>query len=445
MGIIGAGVGGATLGALLKKRAPSISVRVWERSEGELPPGFNLLLAPNHLECLSTGDAALGEAVREKGVPFKMWTHRSFGGDVSMRMDASSLTLGEYGSIGRWDVVNETLRSACDVEYGVDIVGHEYISEKEILVDLGKSGKATVDLLVVADGRYSKSRGVDVEHRTSPGLSNFRLVLPRNDDAEMLLETHERIYNFPDLSLLGPGGLYESLSARSGADPDFENVCMKGHARIGIMPLRSSSKETPDSYALYGNFRVAQQIPKEAKTADGLMALYTPEDESKIDDLGRFTLDGLSSRSDEIYWARMQRSDTKYRDPGGHVMFIGDAASGFFPTLGQGAGQAIEDAVVAAGVLAGGTDHGSSGGDKKIDASVLTSLVEKIRYDRREFVADLSDDHAAHMAIGGRKALAEFDELWRSVGGQSDLRKLWTQYPRFSESYSEASKLTTLA
>ena len=63
------------------------------------------------------------------------------------------------------------------------------------------------------------------------------------------------------------------------------------------------------------------------------MALYKPRGEP--DALGRFVLRGLAANADQIYWARMQRSPTHYRDSRGGVLLIGDAASGFFPSLGQ--------------------------------------------------------------------------------------------------------------
>ena len=52
-----------------------------------------------------------------------------------------------------------------------------------------------------------------------------------------------------------------------------------------------------------------------------------------------------------MHWARMQEHDVLYADPVSNVLYLGDAAHGMVPTLGQGATQAIEDACVAADQL----------------------------------------------------------------------------------------------
>ena len=41
-----------------------------------------------------------------------------------------------------------------------------------------------------------------------------------------------------------------------------------------------------DRYAAYGNFRFDSEIPPEAKTAEGLLALYTPRRGVEPDALG---------------------------------------------------------------------------------------------------------------------------------------------------------------
>ena len=107
-----------------------------------------------------------------------------------------------------------------------------------------------------------------------------------------------------------------------------------------------------------------------------------------------FVLDGIRRNADKIHWARMQRNPTRYRDAQGRVLLIGDAASGFFPSLGQGAGQAIEDASVAANVLAGALDAlskaaaagGGPAAAAALDVPAATSLIEAIRLPRRELV-----------------------------------------------------------
>ena len=61
----------------------------------------------------------------------------------------------------------------------------------------------------------------------------------------------------------------------------------------------------------------------------------------------------LAGHIDEVNWARTQEIDTLHQAMGGRVLLIGDAAHAMFQTLGQGATQAIEDALAAAAVIAG--------------------------------------------------------------------------------------------
>ena len=449
VGIIGAGVGGATLAALLRKSA-DVDLRVWEgKAEGVLPDGYNLLFNHNHVGALHDADPELAATVTAAGSPYKHWTNRTFEGEVTMHRDVHSEGLTgdtEWGSILRWDIVCAKLRAACadDIRYGSRVEHHAY-DDGAIVVDVNGEAER-VDLLVVSDGRYSRQRELAVGEKTAhslshvanSGMANFRLVY-ENDGSMPELKTHDRLYNFPDASRLAAGGEFAHLSAAAGASPSFEHVCMKGHARIGIMPLRSSSG-TVDRYAAYGNFRFEGDIPPEAKTADGLLAMYTPRGGAP-DALGAFVLRGLERHADKIYWARMQRSSTSYRDQRGGVLLIGDAASGFFPSLGQGAGAAIEDASCAASVLLGALERRRKRGGR-LDVAACTALIDQLRRERRDFIADLSDVHTAHMIEGGRAALSAFeDEQWRADAGRRSLEMLWTGFPRARDSHAAAYAL----
>ena len=457
VGIVGAGVGGSMLAALLRKSSENVEVHVWEyKKEGELPAGFNLLFNHNHVASLEDADAELAASVKSAGTPYRNWTNRTFEGEVTMSCDVYAEGLSgdtEYGSILRWDRVCETLRDGAvaygggGIQYESQVKHHTY-DDGTVVVDVNDE-KVHVDMLVVSDGRYSKQRELAVGPSTHSldhvrardgargGMANFRLTY-ENDGSMPELRTHDRLYNFPDVSRLKPGGEFAHLSAAAGASPSFEHVCMQGHARLGIMPLRSHSGRI-DRYAAYGNFRFDGEIPPEAKTPEGLLAMYTPRGEA--DELGKFVLRGLAKNADHIYWARMQRSDTHYRDARGGVLLIGDAASGFFPSLGQGAGAAIEDASCAANVILGALEKQKSRGGS-IDVAACTQLVDRLRRDRRDFIADLSDVHTAHMIEGGRDALDAFEsEEWRAERGRKALTQLWAGFPLAKDSRAAAYAL----
>jgi salicylate hydroxylase len=63
-------------------------------------------------------------------------------------------------------------------------------------------------------------------------------------------------------------------------------------------------------------------------------------------------LDAICANAADLHWARMQEHDVLYADPDWNVLYLGDAAHNMVPTLGQGAAQAIEDATVAADIIA---------------------------------------------------------------------------------------------
>ncbi len=63
-------------------------------------------------------------------------------------------------------------------------------------------------------------------------------------------------------------------------------------------------------------------------------------------------IDQICANVADTHWARMQEHDALYRAADCNVLYLGDAAHGMVPTLGQGATQAIEDAAVAATLIA---------------------------------------------------------------------------------------------
>ncbi len=63
-------------------------------------------------------------------------------------------------------------------------------------------------------------------------------------------------------------------------------------------------------------------------------------------------IDSICENVTETHWARMQEHELLYRAADCHVLYLGDAAHGMVPTLGQGATQALEDAANAAALIA---------------------------------------------------------------------------------------------
>jgi salicylate hydroxylase len=119
------------------------------------------------------------------------------------------------------------------------------------------------------------------------------------------------------------------------------------------------------------------------RTPDALRAAYTPR-HAPASDQARWLIDQLADNVADTHWARMQEHDALYRAADCNVLYLGDAAHGMVPTLGQGATQAIEDAACAAALI---TLRHQAG---ELDAGRWCEEIEALRRDRMRFVMEFS-------------------------------------------------------
>src|SRR5262249_50509066 len=94
-----------------------------------------------------------------------------------------------------------------------------------------------------------------------------------------------------------------------------------------------------------------EPIPEALKQPAAIRALYVPPN-GNLSSQARWMLDTLCARAADLHWAPMQWHCVHYADPDWNVLYLGDAAHGMVPTLGQGATQAIEDATIAGDIIA---------------------------------------------------------------------------------------------
>jgi salicylate hydroxylase len=95
-------------------------------------------------------------------------------------------------------------------------------------------------------------------------------------------------------------------------------------------------------------------------------------------------IDTVCANVAETHWARMQEHDALYRAADCNVLYLGDAAHGMVPTLGQGATQAIEDAANAAALIAQRYNQG------RHDIQSWLTEIEVLRGQRMRFVMEFS-------------------------------------------------------
>ena len=316
--IVGAGIGG--LSAAIALRKAGWDVRIFERSASLRELGFGLGLAPNAMAAL--GELGVGETVLARG-----WEPAS--GEMR-RMDGTVLKRAQIprGILGGPFVI--AMRTAL---YGslLDVVGVDTVTAEseaigfttrgqQVTLHLANGSRAEGDLLVGADGVRSVIRRQ--LHPAEPPARPSRIISLRGAvDAAV---TH--LGGVDGLYYLGPG--VESAHIRASAT------------------------------GIYWFFAVAEElVPSEIRlkadsttgAAEALLAHMTPQ----FDDTFRAI---TSATSDFHYDGVLADRDPLPRWGDGVVTLIGDAAHPMLPHTGQGAAQAIVDAVTLGKMLAGGVN-----------------------------------------------------------------------------------------
>src|SRR5216684_7036164 len=152
---------------------------------------------------------------------------------------------------------------------------------------------------------------------------------------------------------------------------------------------------------------------------DALHAAYTPRS-APPSAQARWLVDTICGNVADTHWARMQEHEALFADPHTNVLYIGDAAHGMVPTLGQGATQAIEGAAVAAGLIARAWQQGRRDPRDWLEAIAMT------RRERVQFTMEFSREATDTMLEGadpvagtlhkkGPEFMAKLLRLYRDV------------------------------
>jgi 2-polyprenyl-6-methoxyphenol hydroxylase-like FAD-dependent oxidoreductase len=308
--VIGAGPAGLT--AAIALRRVGVEVEIYERALAGREIGAGLTLWPNAMKALETIGAA--DVVRAAGAPCDGIALYSWRGDVLNRTprDLMERRFGGAGvALHRAELI-EALRSLLEPagpRYGTACVGVR--SDAEAVTAAFEDGHAArADLLVGADGIHSLVRaglfaGTGLRYA---GYPVYRAVttFPLRGDARV------------GSLLLGRGAQFGLFPMSRGRVYWFASVdAPPGSARDG------ASKDA--LLERFGEWKEPVRAVVEA----------TPEPDIVVSDV----YDTKPLRR----WSR------------GRVTLVGDAAHPSTPNLGQGACQAIEDAVVLARCVADGS------------------------------------------------------------------------------------------
>ena len=308
--VIGGGIGG--LSAALALQAKGVEVEVYEQAAAISEVGAGVQIAPNGLRQLRrfglasemdrilTPFSAGSVYRREDGTPVA---------DVVVKDSAEEMSVG---GVHRADLI-DALRGKLEASA-------VHVGKRALRVEQSKGGatvafadgsEASADVVVGADGIHSVIRSVVTEpsRPTFSGMVAYRGTVA----ADALTGWPTGLFEV----WMGPGRHFLTFPVRGGAVINF----------VGFVPADDEMRE---SWSAPGS---PAQLRSEFDAWDGRLL-------ELLDNVQATNRWGLYDR---------EPLDTWYR---GRVCLLGDAAHAMLPHVGQGANQAIEDAVVLAELLA---------------------------------------------------------------------------------------------
>ncbi|WP_137177247.1 NAD(P)/FAD-dependent oxidoreductase [Roseomonas sp. AR75] len=320
IGIIGTGVAGSLLAEALLD-APGIAVTAYERvaAGDQAEAGTGLNVGPNALKALRLHMPARHAALRAASLPWRRWFVDLTDGTRLLDLDLLDLA-EEPGLRIRWSELYRLLRAPVA---GCTRNGHALDALEEDaagrLVPVFRTADGLVrdggfDLLVGADGRYSRLRALTCGE--------------------------------PEGTLLGVGIWRLLVTEASDCPYDDYGQWFHGNARLLSFRVPGNAVYIAGTFPLEGG----GQIPAETRTEAAQRALFTPKDSPPCPAVA-WMLDKVAAHLADIHWARSATAPLQRHDPSGRALFLGDAAQAMVPTLGQGATQAVECGVLAAQVL----------------------------------------------------------------------------------------------
>jgi salicylate hydroxylase len=353
--IVGAGVAGSVMARRLSL-LPGAEVTCLERvaRDHHAEAGTGLNVGPNAVKALKLTDPELASLVTQSSLPWASWRISLTDGTELLNLKLAEVAESPGWRI-RWSELYRVLREAAGtcVHYGCEITGVARAAShpckaKVAWIQDGRVGHIDdIDLLIAADGRYSLVRRVmsgEPKVRQT-GVAISRVLVP--DTSKGLIDDYEQWFNGPNRLLafrVPPGHVYVACAFPIPPDAD-------------ILP--------------------------HLKTADTLRAVYTPRS-SPPSAQARWLIETVCANVTDTHWARMQEHDVLYRAADCNVLYLGDAAHGMVPTLGQGATQAIEDGATAASLIEQRYRQGQH------DVSIWLSDIEGLRKARMRFVMEFS-------------------------------------------------------
>jgi salicylate hydroxylase len=386
--IVGAGIAGSLIASGLAGRS-DLEMICLEKVDAAVhsDAGTGLNIGPNAIKAMHSILPERAATIIANSLPWQRWTIGLTDGRKLFDLPLSAVA-DNPGIRIRWSELYALLRAPLGekIIYGADLTGCGRDSEGLFVTYAGHDGLtrtiSDIDLLISADGRYSRIRetffGKDAP--SFLGVCLYRILFPVGDDCP--IDDYGQWFNGSNrlLAFRVPGNFV--YCAGSFTLPDD-----------GI-------------------------ILDEMKGPDALRGYYTPAAGALSHECA-FLVDSLVRYVDRIHWARLQDGNVRFNgEPG--VLLVGDSAHPMVPTLGQGATQAAEDACAVVDEVRKALDQGTGLSD-------VPDRVDAVRRDRVQFVLDFSRDATDTMLAGSNPVTGTLSKLEPPF--QDRLKRLYRDVP----------------
>jgi salicylate hydroxylase len=323
IGIVGGGVGGLTAAIALRRAGHRLSVH--EQARHWMRVGADVNLTPNVVKALDGLGGEVGAAIRRDGAqPTFRISRDGLSGAETSRLGMGGQAEQRYGA-PQVTIHRADLLAALAAELPTDVVGFgrraARLTQDDDGVTLSFEDGTQVrhDVVIGADGIHSRVRAAlfGPESPRFTGVVSFRAVVPT-----------ERVRDVPEV---------DAFTKWWGPNPQTQIV---------TFPL-NQGRET-FVFATTGQERWTEESWTSEGSIDELREVYRdfhPDARRLLDACDRVLKSALYEREPLPAWTA------------GTVTLLGDACHPMLPFMAQGAGMAIEDAIVLGRALAGAADH----------------------------------------------------------------------------------------
>lgn len=368
--IVGAGIGGLTAAIALERAG--IEAVVFDRMDPLRPLGAGFTLAPNALRAFRR--LGIADAVLAVSEPLQYYEHRSRRGRLLRRWPSAEWAgeLGEHVvAISRPELHRALLDGlgSARLAEGKQCTGVDQ-DPSGVTASFTDGSEERGDLLVGADGAHSTIR---------------------------------RLFDPTDLDYVGYTG-YLGVTGAHSINHATHTQSYGNQAVFGMMPLR-------DGRTYWYASRTAPRTPLEEPEERKAIA-------RRIVDGWYDPIESLVESTDAEAIARLEIFDLPPRSSwgSGRVTLLGDAAHPMSPAIGQGAGQAIEDAMALARHVSANGDVAASISAYEAERIARTDPVVKMARKQGHLIqGDTPPIRAARAAMLRGAPLGKVKQRWQSM------------------------------